>query len=283
MDNLSSVKLNFVSYVDSIIKNNKVSHSYLFEIDDYEIDLVFIYNFIKMILFELSYEDVLKSNSIEFKQIDNNSFPDLYVIEPEGNWIKKSQLIDLQKEYSNKSIYGGKRIYIIKYAECLNPSSANTILKFLEEPEDNIIAFLITDNRYHILDTILSRCQIISLKENLYFDECNSECFELLKAIFAPNYFFIHYNYYLNSVLIDKNVAIDYFNRIEKILISFINYKYNNSIFRNAAIIDLLNVYSMDGIIYSLNILEDELPRLKYNVNFKLWLDSLFSKLVMGG
>ena len=39
--------------------------------------------------------------------------------------------------------------YIIKNAERLNPSSANTILKFLEEPEDNIIAILLTNNRYN--------------------------------------------------------------------------------------------------------------------------------------
>ena len=55
---------------------------------------------------------------------------------------------------------------IIKETEKLNASSANTILKFLEEPEDGIIAILLTDNRYHVLDTILSRCQILSLKEN---------------------------------------------------------------------------------------------------------------------
>lgn len=283
MDNLSSVKLSYISYIDSIIKNNKISHSYLFEIDNYEKDLVYIYNFIKMILFNLSYDEVLDSNNSVFSMIDNNTFPDIYIIEPEGNWIKKSQLIDLQKEYSNKSILGGKRIYIIKNAECLNPSSANTILKFLEEPEDNIIAFLITDNRYHIIDTIISRCQIISLKENIYSDECSSECAELLKSILNPNDFFVHYNYFYNSILIDKTVAIEYFERIEQILIAFLNYKYNNYVFQNTNIIDLLNSYSIDRIINSLNILETELPSLKYNVNFKLWLDSLFSKFVIGG
>ncbi len=45
----------------------------------------------------------------------------------------------------------------------MNLSAANSILKFLEEPEEGIIAILITNNRYELLDTIRSRCQIITL------------------------------------------------------------------------------------------------------------------------
>lgn len=39
-------------------------------------------------------------------------------------------------------------------------------MKFLEEPEDNIIAILMTDNIHQLLDTIISRCQIISFAKN---------------------------------------------------------------------------------------------------------------------
>ena len=58
-------------------------------------------------------------------------------------------------------------LFIIYNAEKLNTSSANTILKFLEEPEENIIAVLTTDNRYQVLDTILSRCQNLVFAPNL--------------------------------------------------------------------------------------------------------------------
>lgn len=283
MIDLSSIKLNYISYISKVVKHKKISHSYLIEIDNYGDDIFFINIFIKMILFDLSYDEVIHSDNPNFLMIDNNTYPDVFIVEPDGNWIKKSQLKDLQKEYSNKSLQGGKRIYVIRNAECLNASSANTILKFLEEPEDNIIAFLITDNRYHVIGTVLSRCQIISLKENKYIDECNEECFELMKALLFPNDFYIHYNYYLNSILSDKTLVNDYFCNIEKILMAFINYQYANSDFNNNAVIDLLKSYSLEKIINLLNVLEDELPKLKYNVNFKLWLDSMFSKLLIGG
>ena len=45
----------------------------------------------------------------------------------------------------------------------------NTILKFLEEPQAGIIAILITANRYQLLETIISRCQIISLNGQANF------------------------------------------------------------------------------------------------------------------
>ena len=35
-------------------------------------------------------------------------------------------------------------------------------------------------------------------------------------------------------------------------------------------------------IIKYISIIEEEIPKLEFNVNFKLWLDSFFSKLVGG-
>ena len=56
-----------------------------------------------------------------------------------------------------------KRIYIIKECDKMNLQTANSILKFLEEPADNIIAILMTNNISKLLETIVSRCQLIRL------------------------------------------------------------------------------------------------------------------------
>ena len=48
----------------------------------------------------------------------------------------------------------------------MNSAAANSILKFLEEPQDNIIAILLTTNIDKVMPTIKSRCQIISLFNN---------------------------------------------------------------------------------------------------------------------
>ena len=73
----------------------------------------------------------------------------------------------------------------------MNSFSANTILKFLEEPNENIIAFLLTNNRYHVIDTIVSRCQILSLKESNYDCKINDDNINFLNYILNPNSFLL--------------------------------------------------------------------------------------------
>ena len=119
MDKLSVVKKNYIDYINKIIENNKVSHAYLIEINDYDTDKKYIFDFIKMILCNISYEKLEKENNNIIDLIDNNDYPDIKVIEPEGSTIKKSQMIDLQKDYSNKSLLDGKRIYVVKEADKL--------------------------------------------------------------------------------------------------------------------------------------------------------------------
>ena len=65
-------------------------------------------------------------------------------------------------------------------------------------------------------------------------------------------------------------------------IVSYLNYEYcDNSI--DDKIISILKDSSTDKLLLSLSIFEEEIPRLEFNVNFKLWLDSLFSRLVNGG
>ena len=146
------------------VDKNRFNHAYLFETNGYEDGLNMAINFAKAILCPNSYLSCEKcGNCSQCKTIDDNNYPELKIINPDGLWIKKEQLIDLQEEFSKKSIIGNKKIYIINHAEKLNVNSSNTILKFIEEPPNGIIAILVTDNIYQLLDTIISRCQIISL------------------------------------------------------------------------------------------------------------------------
>ena len=278
---LSVVKRNYIDYINNIILNNKVSHAYLVEIDDYDSDIKYVFDFIKMILCNLSYSEMLKSNNNIIKLIDNNNYPDITIISSDTSVIKKSQLLELQKEFSNKSMLDNKRIYIINEAEKLNSSSANTILKFLEEPEDDIIAFLITDNRYHVLDTIISRCQILSLVENSYSYEYNDYLLDILDAIVNPNNFFIKYNYFINDYFNDKNNIKNDLIKIENIILDYLNNSFNNNN-NNNEYFDLLKRCDSNYLINIVSIIEDEIIKLDFNVNLKLWLDSLFSKFIGG-
>ena len=280
MNNLSVVRKNYIDYIDKIIENNKISHAYLIELGNYDDDMKYVFDFIKMIICNIKYSDLDKENNI-VKLIDDKNYPDIKVIEPDGTTIKKGQMLDLQKDYSNKSLLAGKRIYVVKEADKLNPASANTILKFLEEPEEDIIAILLTTNRYKILETILSRCQILTIKEN-NMPIIDNDIYDLLKCVLNPNQFYIKYNSIIVDVIPDKDIARNKLYEIENIIISYLNNKYENKeideklvkLFKNVDCKKLLNV---------LNIIEEEIKKLEFNVNYKLWLDSLFSRLTIGG
>ena len=279
---VSFVKNNYINYINTIISNGKVSHAYIIEIDDYDNDLLYVYDFIKMILLNISYEKLKSSTDSIISQIDNENYPDIKIIEPDGNFIKKNQLLDLQRDFSNKSLLDNKRIYVIKYADKLNLSSANTILKFLEEPEDNIIALLLTDNRYHIIDTILSRCQILSLKEESFKIE-EEDIVDLLKVVLCPRDFFIKYRYFVNDYLVDKNNAKEKFSLINKIIIEYLNSIFYSSNFVDNSAFVLLKKIDNNILLKYLIIIDKKISELEFNINYKLWIDSLFSKLIMEG
>lgn len=279
----SIVKRKFINYIDKIIDNGRISHAYLFEVDNYEEDLNYIYSFIKMILCKCKYDELKDNSNKIINLIDSNNYPDLYVIKPDGSSIKKGQLIDLQKEYSNKSLLDNKRIYIIEECEKMNQSSANTILKFLEEPEEDVVAILIADNRYHVIDTIISRCQIISLKENFSISEYTDDFIDFFESILKPNDFYIKYNNFIKNVIPEKSITIDYLNKINNIIISYLSYKNGVIDTFSDDLKILFEKYDDNYLINIISVIEDEIQKLNFNVNYKLWLDAFFAKLIIGG
>src|SRR5699024_3761529 len=98
------------------------------------------------------------------KRILSGNHPDVHWIEPEGKSIKTEQIRALQHEFGYRGMESAKKVYIITNAEALTVNASNRILKFLEEPEVETTALLLTDNGQSIIPTIQSRCQILELK-----------------------------------------------------------------------------------------------------------------------
>lgn len=57
----------------------------------------------------------------------------------------------------------GQRVILIYPAEAMNRSTANSLLKSLEEPIANTLFLLVTDEQDRLLPTLRSRCQVISI------------------------------------------------------------------------------------------------------------------------
>jgi len=147
------------------INNDKLSHAYLFETNNNPNSLDIIYSFVKEIMCP---RNTTCDKCSICSRIDNGNFLELKVINPDGLQIKKEQMSELQEEFSKVSLEANKKIYIINECEKMNLQASNSILKFLEEPIDNIIAILVTNNINKVLKTIVSRCQVVSLKKSNY-------------------------------------------------------------------------------------------------------------------
>jgi DNA polymerase III subunit delta' len=84
----------------------------------------------------------------------------------ETSVIKKDQVLELQEEFSKTSLEEGLRVFIVEDIDQLNSASANSLLKFLEEPSgSNTTGFLFTNKPQAILDTIKSRAQTLYMKQ----------------------------------------------------------------------------------------------------------------------
>lgn len=76
--------------------------------------------------------------------------------------INVAECNQILKNLSLVTYEGGYKIQIVWYADLLG-KEGNRILKLVEEPSDDTIIILISHNRNAILNTLRSRCQIISV------------------------------------------------------------------------------------------------------------------------
>ncbi|MCB5952231.1 DNA polymerase III subunit delta' [Enterococcus sp. BWT-B8] len=94
-------------------------------------------------------------------RINEQEHPDVLTIVPDGQTIKVDQIRQLKTEYSKSGVETKQKVFIIEQAEKMSIGAANSLLKFLEEPEGNVVAILETESIGKILPTIQSRCQIL--------------------------------------------------------------------------------------------------------------------------
>lgn len=68
---------------------------------------------------------------------------------------------EIMKALSLKAYEGGYKVMIVWMADKMNTATANKLLKLLEEPPNKTVFLLIAESEDDILQTILSRCQVL--------------------------------------------------------------------------------------------------------------------------
>ncbi|MCF7848852.1 MAG: hypothetical protein K9M45_08390 [Kiritimatiellales bacterium] len=102
------------------------------------------------------------------QRVELHKHVDILWIEPQSKsrQIKADDIRALVSRMAMTSYEGGWKAGVVVSADCMNDSSANVLLKTLEEPPKKSILFLITDSPQTLLPTIISRCQRIVLPSN---------------------------------------------------------------------------------------------------------------------
>ena len=165
------------TFLKNIIKNKSLANGYIFYGAEGLGKKQTALQFIKEIFKQSS-----PSENVE-ERITNNNHPDFLIIEPNSltstksagssdlektvksgsEIIKIAQIRNIKTFLGQKSINSEKKIVLIIDAHLLNEAASNCLLKTLEEPSNGIF-ILLTSKLNLLLDTIISRCQIVRFR-----------------------------------------------------------------------------------------------------------------------
>ncbi|MBW7455180.1 ATPase, partial [Paenibacillus sepulcri] len=127
------------------LRSGKVSHAYLFSGPPGSGRMAMAKEFAKALFCTAGQGDAC-GECLACRKFDHGNQPNLHVVEPDGSSIKIDQIRELQRELAYRSSGAERKIYIMQRAETMTPQAANSLLKFLEEPQTLVVAILLTEN-----------------------------------------------------------------------------------------------------------------------------------------
>ena len=232
-------------WLKSIIKNKSFANGYIFYGAEGVGKKQTAFQFIKEIFKQSS-----PSRNIE-ERITNNNHPDFLIIEPSAHLeakrlkssdleqrtksgsevIKISQIRNIKIFLGQKSINSEKKVILIIDAHLLNEAASNCLLKTLEEPSNGIF-ILLTSKLNLLLDTLISRCQIVRFR-SFSGKQINS----ILKDYLDPSKFNINRKFKLQDLINSANGSprhllknIEIWNELSDEIISKLDSPLKNSL-----------------------------------------------------
>lgn len=156
--------------LENSFKRNKTSHAYIISGSKgspvLETALFMVQSFVCT---NKSQDNLACEQCINCQKIINNSYADFIMLN--GEDLKNDATLNLQEEFNKSAIENENvKIYLIHLIEKAPLASLNKLLKFIEEPTSNIVAIFTSNSVSSVLPTIVSRCQVINLKEFMVKD-----------------------------------------------------------------------------------------------------------------
>ena len=153
----------FYDYFNHSNDAGHLSHAYLIETNGVSYSFNLALDLAKFFLCNGVYDEKICD------LVDNGNYSNLKII-GENAYVNKNDIVALKSDFSMKSVDDKRQVYILCDVQNMNKNAANSLLKFLEEPDGDVIAILLCDRSINVLSTIVSRCQIVSLinDDNVY-------------------------------------------------------------------------------------------------------------------
>lgn len=154
--NLFANQPQVVKLINNSFKTNHLVNTYLFYGEKGTLKMDAALYFASLVLCEAGGACGVCEQCKRIEQLTN---PNIFVISPDQETIKKEQIDVLEHEFALSSDY--KRIFIIKDIDKATLSASNSLLKFLESLSEHDYGILITENLNLVLPTIRSRSVLV--------------------------------------------------------------------------------------------------------------------------
>lgn len=158
-----SLDTKIVQEFQQILNSNRLNHAYLFEGGNYKQRHELALFLVKSQFCPNLHDNLPCLECSVCQTIDLNDNPDVLEIKNDKRSIGVDEVKEYKKAMATSTTQGDVKVLIINDAQKLTAQAANNLLKFIEEPEGQVLIILLTDSKNQILPTILSRVQSFTL------------------------------------------------------------------------------------------------------------------------
>lgn len=156
-------------------QQNSLSHAYLLAGNNLDNSLYFL---LTCFLNKVNDPELIEN-------LKNNNIPAVIWLDGLENSIKKQDVLSVINHIS----LSGQKICVLKNVDQASNAALNSLLKAIEEPDNQKVKFLLTtSNKENVLTTILSRCQVFNVEDEediIYNSEIIEVSDAILKCIFS--------------------------------------------------------------------------------------------------
>ena len=210
--------INLAISLKESIKNETLSHAYIFEGQDKEETSRYALDFVKAI-FCASKLGTPCNECNSCVKFEHENMEDFIHIKNLSSSVKDEDVVFLQNRLKNKPFSAFRNIAVVENADMMTTRAQNRLLKTLEEPNGNNIIILLATNIGNLLPTIQSRCVSIKLGEN-YHSNVENENLNLpelkkLANMIASKTPLYQYGKYISNISKDRFMAKENLEIIE--------------------------------------------------------------------